>query len=204
MLPPITTADRCTATGSATSGVIGSTTRRPLAPEAMSVHLIGGGRDLELAETVYGPFVAQTRLRAARRGRANPRIAVVIVAEQAGYTLALERAVDWFRQALARSGEIAVEPATAAEDQEDPLRLIDGSTPDTTFFEDLDGLLVGGGLPPAYHRGAPAARRCDPCRRHARRCAVRGVLRRRDDRSATGPARRMAARLHGGDARGQR
>lgn len=112
------------------------------------MHLIGGGRDLELAETVYGPFVAQTRVRAARAGRANPRIAVVIVAEQA----ALEPAVDWFRQALARSGEIAVEPATAAEDQEDPLRLIDGSTPDATFFEDLDGLLVGGGLPPAYHR----------------------------------------------------
>ncbi len=84
------------------------------------MHLIGGGRDLELAETVYGPFVAQTRVRAARAGRANPRI--------------------------------AVEPATAAEDQEDPLRLIDGSTPDATFFEDLDGLLVGGGLPPAYHR----------------------------------------------------
>ncbi len=112
------------------------------------MHLIGGGREVELAETVYGPFVAQARDRAARAGRATPRIAVVIVAEPAD----LESAVDWFRQALSRSGEVAVESATAAEDRDDPLRLSDGTNPDPTFFAGLDGLLVGGGLTPAYHR----------------------------------------------------
>ena len=112
------------------------------------MHLIGGGRDLELAETVYGPFVSQARARATAAGRATPRIAVAIVAEAPD----LEAAVDWFRQALSLSGEVDVEPATAVEDRDEPLRLADGSALDPAFFAGVDGLLVGGGLTPAYHR----------------------------------------------------
>ena len=60
--------------------------------------------------------------------------------------------MDWFRQALScgpggrrGAGDRGGGPGR-------PLRLADGSTPDPTFFAGLDGLLVGGGLTPAYHR----------------------------------------------------
>jgi cyanophycinase len=112
----------------------------------MSVHLVGGGRDLELATTVYGPFARQSCERATVAGRAIPRIAVVVVAESED----LESAGDWFRQALARCGRADVVAVTA--ESEGVLALADGSAPTRAWWAELDGLLVGGGLTSHYHR----------------------------------------------------
>ena len=59
--------------------------------------------------------------------------------------------MEWFRQALGAPARAEV-PATAADPTGRARRLADGSTPDPTFFAGVDGLLVGGGLTPAYHR----------------------------------------------------
>jgi hypothetical protein len=48
----------------------------------MSVHLVGGGRDLDAAATVYGSFVTECAQRAVASGRDVPRIGVVVVAER--------------------------------------------------------------------------------------------------------------------------
>jgi cyanophycinase len=112
----------------------------------MSVHLVGGGRDLDLTAIVYGGFLAEAGRRAAASGRAAPRIAVLVVAERDE----LDAGVDWFREALASGGPAEVVAATA--EHEGDLTLADGSTPDVGWWSGLDGLLVAGGLTPAYHR----------------------------------------------------
>jgi len=110
------------------------------------VHLVGGGRDLDLTAIVYGGFLAEAGQRAAASGRAVPRIGVVLVAERDE----LDGGVDWFRRALASGGPAEVLAATA--EPEGDLGLDDGSTPTAGWWSSLDGLLVGGGLTPAYHR----------------------------------------------------
>lgn len=112
----------------------------------MSVHLVGGGRDLDLTAIVYGGFLAEAGQRASASGRAVPRIAVVVVAERDE----LDGGVDWFRRALASGGRADVLAATA--EPEGDLALADGSTPTADWWSSLDGLLVAGGLTPAYHR----------------------------------------------------
>lgn len=114
----------------------------------MSVHLIGGGRDLELAPVTYRPFVTEAHTRAVAEGRSEPRIGVIVVAEPEE----LEAGVAWFAEALARCGTVQVLPATATEDAASSLQRADGTVLDPGWFAGLDGLLVGGGLTPAYHR----------------------------------------------------
>ena len=110
------------------------------------MHLVGGGRDLAATATVYGTFLAEAGQRAGAVGRAVPRIGVVLVAD--GDDLA--GGVDWFRQALAGCGPAEVVAATAESTGD--LCLDDASRPVAGWWSDLDGLLVGGGLTPAYHR----------------------------------------------------
>ena len=112
----------------------------------MSVHLVGGGRDLEAAAGVYGGFVAQAAARATSSGRVVPRIAVLVVDE----IEELGGAVDWFAEALQRCGQVEVTPVTAAP--RGALSRADGTVPTDAWWSGLDGLLVGGGLTPAYHR----------------------------------------------------
>ena len=112
----------------------------------MSVHLVGGGRDLEATPSVYGAFLAEAGERSVASGRAVPRIGVVVVADRDE----LADGVDWFRQALARCGPAEVVAATA--EPEGDVSLDDGSAPAAGWWSDLDGVLVGGGLTPAYHR----------------------------------------------------
>ena len=76
------------------------------------MHLVGGGRDLDLTAIVYGGFLAEAGQRAAASGRAVPRIGVVVVAERDE----LDGGVDWFRQALASGGPAEVLAATAEPD----------------------------------------------------------------------------------------
>lgn len=117
----------------------------------MSVHLVGGGRDLDAADAVYGRFVAEASRRALSAGRAIPVVAVVVVAEQDD----VDADVGWFADALGRCGEVRIEPLTAAETAVlagAPLRLPAGQGLEDARFSGLDGVLVGGGLTPAYHR----------------------------------------------------
>ena len=159
-----------------------------------------------LAAGVYGGFLAQAGRRAMSSGRAVPRIGVVLVADRDD----LADGVDWFRQALARCGAadgvcvdpVAAEVVSVTAELEGDLSLEDRSAPTARLVGGSGRVArrrrVDAGLPP----GAPAARRWDP-RRRGRRAAVRGVLGRRDDRPPAGPAGRLAARLDGGDTRGQ-
>ncbi|HEY5788775.1 MAG TPA: Type 1 glutamine amidotransferase-like domain-containing protein [Microlunatus sp.] len=122
----------------------------------MSVHLVGGGRDLAVAASVYGGFLAQAGRRALSSGRTVPRIGVVLVADRDD----LADGVDWFRQALARCGPadgvcvdpVAAEVVSVTAELEGDLSLEDRSVPTALWWAGLDGLLVGGGLTPAYHR----------------------------------------------------
>src|SRR5690349_7225130 len=108
----------------------------------MSVHLVGGGRDLDAAVIVYGVFVAECEQRARAAGRSLPRVAVVVVGE----TEELAGAVDWFSGALQRCAPVEVVALTAAPGA--GLASADGTPPDVAWWSELDGVLVGGGLTP--------------------------------------------------------
>ena len=115
----------------------------------MSVHLVGGGRDLDAAASVYGGFLRQAGGRARSSGRAVPRIGVVLVGDRDD----LAGGVDWFRLALARCGDpAAAEVVSLTAEPDGELLLEDRSPPPALWWSNLDGLLVGGGLTPAYHR----------------------------------------------------
>jgi cyanophycinase len=121
----------------------------------VSVHLVGGGRD----GSVYAEFVAEAvaRAGAARSGarREGPaRIAVVLVHEGEGREF-----FDWFAGALTAHAEC--EPL--------PVLLAEGETLDPTALAEIDGLLVGGGLTPAYRSGL------DPAFGEIRRLVASGV-----------------------------
>lgn len=110
----------------------------------MSVHLIGGGRDLSAAPVLYGRFVAEAQARALSVGRRRPVVGICIVGPSEEH----EAAVAWFLQALG-GPEAATVLALTAEPA-GPLLVGDQASPGEPFST-LDGLLVGGGLAPAYH-----------------------------------------------------
>jgi cyanophycinase len=101
----------------------------------MSVHLVGGGWTPENDAAVFGPFLAEATARAAASGRSEPRIAIIAVrngdAEEHSAQLG---------EALAAAG--AFEPVPSALALEDLAEL--------TAVADVDGIVVGGGLTPAY------------------------------------------------------
>ncbi|MEJ3403454.1 Type 1 glutamine amidotransferase-like domain-containing protein [Rathayibacter sp. YIM 133350] len=99
----------------------------------MSVHLVGGG--WESSTEVYGSFVIEATARAAAAGRELARIAVVAVrpgdeAEHAGKLI----------EALGVAGEFDAHVSAIREGGDLPL----------TAFSDVDGIVIGGGLTPAY------------------------------------------------------
>ncbi len=107
------------------------------------VHLIGGGWNADAATTVYGPFLAQAQALAASAGRSEPIIACVVLDEGDG----VEQFARW-DAALA-----AVAPCRPL-----PLLIELGGRFDVTSLLGADGLLVCGGLTPAYAAAlAPAA-----------------------------------------------
>ena len=98
-----------------------------------SVHLIGGGWDDASATAVYGPFLAA----------AGPRIACVVLDEGDGEA-------QFGRWAPVLQGVAACEPV--------PVLVPLGAALDVAALADADGLLVCGGLTPAYADAlAPAA-----------------------------------------------
>lgn len=102
----------------------------------MSIHLIGGGFPSQGEPEVYAGFLAEAAARAAGSGRMVPRIAVLMVTEGEP----TERVAE-FAAALE-----AVAPCQAAL-----ATVPEGGVFASSALSDVDGLLIGGGLTPAYH-----------------------------------------------------
>ncbi len=102
----------------------------------MSVHLVGGGWDPGFAEAVFRPFLAEAEARAAGAARVVPRVGVLLVADAA------EAAVHGERYSAALRTVASCEPVVATVGV--------GGRFGSTVLNDVDGLLVAGGLTPAY------------------------------------------------------
>ena len=103
----------------------------------MSIHLVGGGWDEDYDGEVYRDFLAEATARASAGGRALPRIAVLLVREDEE-TVSL-RAGSYTRQ-LTRVAEC--EPVVTA--------VLEDGVFASPVLSGIDGLLIGGGLTPAY------------------------------------------------------
>ena len=153
--PPITIADR-SAARRLSAGPDGSSGRRSrrYAAETMSVHLVGGGRDLELAESdLRAPSSPKAWPGAQTSGASRATLRrgdALRIAE--GDALA---GVDWFASGTESVGgrrwRSSRRQRTRSRRQCSAAgRWLDRSR--RFLFPGLDGLLVGGGLTPAYHR----------------------------------------------------
>jgi cyanophycinase len=111
----------------------------------MSIHLVGGGWAAAHSAAVFGPFLAEATVRATAAGRAEPRIAIIAV--RAPRTSASDDAVD---DAAQHAATLAAALGTAGvfEPKITELALSDAAT--LPAIADVDGILVGGGLTPAY------------------------------------------------------
>jgi cyanophycinase len=105
----------------------------------MSVTLVGGGFSPATNGAVYGQFLRDAATIAARREddvAPVPRIAIITVREPQ----ALVRHADDLKDALSAAGPFTPRLTTIAE----------GETVQADAFDDVDGILIGGGLTPAY------------------------------------------------------
>lgn len=100
-----------------------------------SVRLVGGGRDAEKIVPLFAEFVADAAARSGRSGSA-PHIHALLVLEDDD-----EDSVERFRTLLTLAGGDAVLHTIREGDHFDP-----------TAVHRADGLLVGGGLTPAYQK----------------------------------------------------
>ena len=101
----------------------------------MSVHLVGGGWQDAPDGRAYRAFVDEATARAAAGGREHPRIAIIAVRDGDGDEHAA-KLVD----AISAAGAVAPVITAAALD--------DGIPP--SAFDEVDGIVIGGGLTPAY------------------------------------------------------
>ena len=98
----------------------------------MSIHLLGGGRDVARCGALLKPFVAEARERA---GGGEPVIAVLLVLEADDDT-----SVARFRSVFEAAGAESIRVEA----------IVEGET-FTADALDADAIFVGGGLTPAYH-----------------------------------------------------
>lgn len=105
----------------------------------MSIHLVGGGRRPGARRAVYGPFVAEVAAHARRR-EAGVATVVVVVVHEPDDVEGGAAAVEAFAATLAGLGTVTVRPALVVE----------GGTLGAAAIAGADGVLVGGGLTPAY------------------------------------------------------
>ncbi|HEU5485385.1 MAG TPA: Type 1 glutamine amidotransferase-like domain-containing protein [Microlunatus sp.] len=103
----------------------------------MSIHLVGGGWSQEHYRAVYGPFLEESSRLASKHTR-GPRIAVVQL-----YDAAADDGRDRFAQFAAILRDLG--PCRAV-----PVLVAEGDAVPAAAIDDLDGLLVAGGLTPAY------------------------------------------------------
>ena len=105
----------------------------------MSIHLVGGGwapeNDTENDSAVFGPFLAEAALRATAAGRTDQRIAIIVVRDGDGDDHAAKLVT-----ALEAAGPL--EPVVTS-------LALDGLAT-LLAVADADGIVIGGGLTPAY------------------------------------------------------
>jgi len=101
----------------------------------MSVHLVGGGWTPENDAAVFGPFLVEATARGAASGRTEPRIAIIAVRDGDG-----DEHIEKLSSALAAAG--AFEPVRTS--------IAHGELTEPRAIQDVDGILIGGGLTPAY------------------------------------------------------
>lgn len=101
----------------------------------MSVHLVGGGWTPENDAAVFGPFLDEATARGIAAGRTEPRIAIIAVRDGDG-----DEHIEKLRSAVAAAG--AFEPV--------PTSIAHGELTEPRAIQDVDGILIGGGLTPAY------------------------------------------------------
>jgi cyanophycinase len=106
----------------------------------MSIHLVGGGWAEDYDGEVYVDFLAEVAVRASASGRALPRVAVLLVSDGDGD--APDRSAQ-YREQLLRVA--LVEPVVTS--------VAEGELFTSAVLTDIDGLLIGGGLTPAYLDG---------------------------------------------------
>jgi cyanophycinase len=103
----------------------------------MSIHLVGGGWDEDYAGEVYADFLTEATARASASGRTLARIAVLLVREDEE---AMALRTESYRRQLTRVA--ACDPVITP--------VVEGAVFASTVLSDIDGLLIGGGLTPAY------------------------------------------------------
>jgi cyanophycinase len=110
----------------------------------MSVHLVGGGWSVGVETDVFGRFVEEAGERAKARGSRTARVVVVAVrdGDQDEHAAKLRAALRAAGDAL--DVDVTVAPAAVAEGE----RLPDAAL--APEGEPVDGIVVGGGLTPAY------------------------------------------------------
>ncbi|WP_210508650.1 Type 1 glutamine amidotransferase-like domain-containing protein [Naasia sp. SYSU D00057] len=102
----------------------------------MSVHLVGGGWPENGGGAAFRAFVEEAAARAREAGvLGGPRIAVVVVRDG---------------DQLEHSAALVAEAAHAGPIDERVIALAEGETAAPGVLADSDGILVGGGLTPAY------------------------------------------------------
>ncbi len=101
----------------------------------MSAHLIGGGWNVDAQPVIYGPFLAEAAVVAGRDGRRLPVISCVVLDEGDG----AEQFARW---------ENALQHAAPCRPV--PVLVGSGAPLDPSAIDNADGLLVCGGLTPAY------------------------------------------------------
>jgi len=103
----------------------------------MSIHLVGGGWSDDYEGDVYRAFLVEAAARALLSGRDLPRIGVLLVREDEA--TAADRGLAYTAQ-LRRVSPCDTE-VTA---------IVEGELFASAALSDIDGLLIGGGLTPAY------------------------------------------------------
>lgn len=99
----------------------------------MSIHLVGGGRSDDYDGEVYVAFIAEAAARASGAGRSVPVIGVLLVGSDA-------ETADSYRSQLVRTAEC--EPVIT--------QIAEGDLYTSAVLDGIDGIVVGGGLTPAY------------------------------------------------------
>lgn len=105
----------------------------------MSIHLVGGGWAEDYDGEVYADFLAEASVRATASGRALPRVAVLLVRDDDGTDTDTDTAAR-YREQLLRVA--LVEPVVTG--------VAEGELFGSAVLSEIDGLLIGGGLTPAY------------------------------------------------------
>lgn len=110
----------------------------------MSVHLGGGGG---ATSAVYRPFLVEAMARAAASGRSAPKIAIIVVRDGDG-----EEHAGALVDALVAAAADEAGAASESSEAIDPLITIlgEGDLAALPAVADVDGIVIGGGLTPAY------------------------------------------------------